>query len=570
MRKEILAIIGMSILLFLSGCPAPQENSKDEDAQTPEENPPSALSAPAAPTLIGGNGFLSVSWTAVANATAYEVWYHSSDASASATKFGDISSGTTAIIGGLVNDTRYYVWIKAKNGSLTSDFSLSSNANPLAIAPAAPASPNLSAGDGRLEASWDAVPGATAYEVWYHTLDDFSSAAKFGSDVDSGTSTTITDLANGAIYYVWINAKNEFGTSGIGPSSGMQLVPNIPASLSLTSGLTQITATWTAVTGANAYEAWYGTTSDTASASKFGGDIESGATVTISGLENATVYYVWIKSKNGTGTSGFGASNSINTTVSIGEIMAGKGSFIDNDRISFGKTFAATPSIVVNAYDSGGKALICGVRTEAGVAPDRTGFTLKLSDLDGVPVTSAATVQWIAIRTNSGDKVLAQARTDAYRYDGEYIAFDHAFSGVPRVICTGYDDTMEYPIIAAAYSIDQNGFIIALKDCDGNPSTASLHYLAIIPPSPLAFTNYYEEASIISSAQFSNNNGVTTFDLGRAPTAAICSSWKGASFLPNCAAARNIGRYGFEFSIYDYDGTAATDAWTDWIAVGIK
>jgi hypothetical protein len=91
---------------------------------------PNAPSAPAAPTVTTGNRQLTVNWTSVAGATAYEVWYGTIDNTGSAQKFGDDETGVTKTITNLTNDARYYVWVKAKNGVGTSGFSPSANGYP--------------------------------------------------------------------------------------------------------------------------------------------------------------------------------------------------------------------------------------------------------------------------------------------------------------------------------------------------------------------------------------------------------------------------------------------------------
>jgi hypothetical protein len=89
------------------------------------------LETPGAPAVIPGNAQLTVSWTAVEGASAYELWIAAADNSAAAEKSGgDISGTLSKTITGLDNGTTYYVWIKAKNNSGTSGFSPAASAAP--------------------------------------------------------------------------------------------------------------------------------------------------------------------------------------------------------------------------------------------------------------------------------------------------------------------------------------------------------------------------------------------------------------------------------------------------------
>jgi hypothetical protein len=248
----------------------------------------------------------------VDGATAYEVWTGTTNISASATKYGADITGLSTTITSLTNGTTYYVWVKAKNAMGVSDFSPMGSETPVAsiAAPQAPAAPTVTASNTQLAVSWTAVDGATAYEVWTGTSNNSALATKYGADI-TGLSATITSLTNGTTYYVWIKAKNSVGTSGFSPrASGTPLSPPVaPGTPTVTTGNGELTVRWQAVTGASVYEVWLGTTDNSAEATKYGADV-SGTSTTITGLNNGTTYYVWVKATKNASTSVFSPSAS--------------------------------------------------------------------------------------------------------------------------------------------------------------------------------------------------------------------------------------------------------------------
>jgi uncharacterized repeat protein (TIGR02543 family) len=76
-----------------------------------------------APLISPGNEQLTVTWTEVEGASAYELWLAAVNNSADAEKNGGDISVLTKTVSGLSNGTTYYVWIKAKNDIGISGFS---------------------------------------------------------------------------------------------------------------------------------------------------------------------------------------------------------------------------------------------------------------------------------------------------------------------------------------------------------------------------------------------------------------------------------------------------------------
>jgi predicted phage tail protein len=191
---------------------------------------------------------LNLSWPAAEGALSYEIWVSVSNNQANTEKHGGDVSGTSATLNGLDNETTYYIWIKVKNNTGASGFSPQASGTPSAFSATPPTpqtAPTVIAGNGQLTLSWQAVEGASLYEVWAGTGSDSGAATKRGGDV-SGLSAVISGLSNGTAYYVWIKAKNAVGTSGFSPAasgtpSAYAVTPQAPAAPSISTGNGQIT-----------------------------------------------------------------------------------------------------------------------------------------------------------------------------------------------------------------------------------------------------------------------------------------------------------------------------------------
>jgi hypothetical protein len=90
-----------------------------------------AVPVPNAPTVRADMNMLTVEWTAVEGASAYEVWMGTSNDITQAAKYGDDISSLSVEISGLINGTTYYVRVKAKTSEGTiSGFSTGASGKP--------------------------------------------------------------------------------------------------------------------------------------------------------------------------------------------------------------------------------------------------------------------------------------------------------------------------------------------------------------------------------------------------------------------------------------------------------
>ena len=150
---------------------------------------------------------VTVTWSAVSNATSYEVWRGIPSSSASATKIASGITGTTYPDVTANPGQKYYYWVKAVNASGTSAFSSSSSSNDGYRALLAPT--GVSATDGTsttgVGVTWNAVPNATFYCVYRATTPEGTKTALM-STWQAGLSYNDTSAVVGTPYYYFVKA----------------------------------------------------------------------------------------------------------------------------------------------------------------------------------------------------------------------------------------------------------------------------------------------------------------------------------------------------------------------------
>nr|WP_052339928.1 glycoside hydrolase family 48 protein [Gorillibacterium massiliense] len=265
----------------------------------------SVPSAPTGLTATAGNAQVSLSWTASAGATSYNV----KRATVSGGPYTTVATGVTTTSytnTGLTNGTAYYYVVSAVNSAGESVNSTQVSATPVSgvTVPAAPTGLTATAGNTQVALSWTASTGATSYNVKRAT----TSGGPY-TTVSTGVTTTSysdTGLTNGTTYYYVVSAVNSAGESANStqvsatPVSGVT-IPAAPTGLTATAGNAQVALSWTASTGATSYNVKRATTS--------GGPyttVSTGVTTTSytdTGLTNGTTYYYVVSAVNSAGES---------------------------------------------------------------------------------------------------------------------------------------------------------------------------------------------------------------------------------------------------------------------------
>ncbi len=314
---------------------AARASPSESAAQAPSTTRPGA---PAAPTLVPGNGQLAVSWNAPADdggspilfyrvyvyTDADELWKH---------HFRVDPSITSTLITGLTNGQSYRVAVRAENvkgpGSISAR---SDSATPLAtlaaiwVKPSVPTGLSAEAEDGAVALSWSASTqgsGTVGYDLQYRSGDGSWTFVPSGRI--SGTSHTIDVLLNDIEYQFQVRASNLY-PSGLwfmsawtdsvtampeaASPGGVPAAPAAPLAPTLIPGNAQLSVEWArpdanfdTITG---YDVRYKRSSDSAWSDH--SHTGAGRNTVIDGLTNGQSYEVQVLAKNSVGSSGWSAS----------------------------------------------------------------------------------------------------------------------------------------------------------------------------------------------------------------------------------------------------------------------
>jgi hypothetical protein len=210
----------------------PGADTCSEGTRVPGWNVPLPPVVAEAPVLVAGNGQISVSWTAAARATEYNVAYNTTNTTVGATVISDLTT-TEAVITGLTNNVEYFVFVQGVNEGGNGEYSPSASATPAAplVAPSTPDGLILVAGDQNIEATWNSVASAETYTLAHNLVNDTVDATLIedipADALNETVSSTITGLSNGANYYVFVKAINAAGESDF--SVADSAIPEAPA-----------------------------------------------------------------------------------------------------------------------------------------------------------------------------------------------------------------------------------------------------------------------------------------------------------------------------------------------------
>ncbi len=227
----------------------------------------------------------------------------------------DLRTGATATqnytvnIPALVGGNTAFVGFTAADGALTSvEHILNWSYTTVSTTPTPPSAPtglNATPADGQVALGWNAVSGATGYNIKYGTAPGNYTSTVTGVH---GTSATISSLVDGTPYYFVVSAVNGAGEGGNStevsttPAAPIPQPPAVPTGLAATPGDKQVGLSWSAVSGATTYTVKVATSSGGPYATLLSGITTTSTTA--SGLTDGTTYFFVVSASNPNGESG--------------------------------------------------------------------------------------------------------------------------------------------------------------------------------------------------------------------------------------------------------------------------
>ncbi|MBR5516386.1 MAG: hypothetical protein IKU53_00305 [Firmicutes bacterium] len=244
-------------------------------------------------TTVASSGKPKVTWDAVDSATKYEVWRKVG--SNGTYKKHYITTGTSFTNNSTTAGTTYYYKVKAICSSNSNGNSAFSAAYGITCDLAAPNNVKVTtvASSGKPKVTWDAVDGATKYEVWRKTGSNGTYVKHY---ITTGTSFTNNSTTPGTTYYYKVKTicgANSNGNSAYSAAYGVtcDLAAPTNVKVALTStGKPKVT--WDAVDGATKYEVWRKTGSNGEYKRYY---ITTGTTLNNTSAVKGTQYYYKVK-----------------------------------------------------------------------------------------------------------------------------------------------------------------------------------------------------------------------------------------------------------------------------------
>jgi fibronectin type 3 domain-containing protein len=249
-----------------------------------------ALGAPSGVVATATTGQITLNWNAVVGATSYHVLR------------GTTAGSTTSLVSGITtnsyvdttaNDGTTYYYVVRSNNGVDSANSSEVSGRPISTFNITSATTNSSS---QITVVFPAVAGAATYDLKYGT-----SAGTYSTTLAGVTSPrAVTGLSPNTTYYFMVVAKNAVGSgNSVNANAEVSATTSFgaPAGLVATATTSQISLSWTAVSGASTYHVLRGTS--TGSYTSLATGVTTNAYNDTTAVNGTTYYYV-VRASNGT------------------------------------------------------------------------------------------------------------------------------------------------------------------------------------------------------------------------------------------------------------------------------
>ena len=267
------------------------------------------------------NASVSLTWSAVPGATAYNVYRSTTSGQWGTTPLTGSSpvSSTSYTDATAANGTTYYYVVTANkagtsgNAATVGGYSNVTSAQP-APPPVAPTIQPPTTSDGSVSLTWNVPANAQSYTVYRATSSGGTYTQRSSSNF-SGNSWTDNNLTDGTTYYYEVAATGVGGTSPNSQpvSATPQVLP--PTNLMANAGDSSVSLSWTLSTSSSVNYVVYRSTSSGGTYSKANAGTITNNTWTDNSVTDGTTYYYQVVATNGPSTSAF--SNNVNATPQV-------------------------------------------------------------------------------------------------------------------------------------------------------------------------------------------------------------------------------------------------------------
>jgi len=248
---------------------------------------PAAL-IPANAHAVAGDRAVTVTWSSVAPASSYRLYWSTTPGSARSSGTVIDNANSPFSHTALANGTTYYYQVTAIVGGVESGPSPEFSARPWPGLPGAPTGLRADAGNAQTTVSWNPVAGADRYNLYFSNVATVNRTSTLIASVSSPF--VHRDRPNGTTVYYVVTAANMAGESAESTAAAATPVLPAPTGVNVVRGSSAVTVNWSPVPGSSGYNIYY---SESPLALRTAGvpvrNVQPGTSIT--GLVNGRTYF---------------------------------------------------------------------------------------------------------------------------------------------------------------------------------------------------------------------------------------------------------------------------------------